>query len=79
MQRLREKKRAYLKTEEGKEYNRQKSKNYYEAHREEVLAKRPYDPEKCKLYYEKNRDKILIKAKEIRERKKGQLPEPPAA
>ena len=35
-----ERRKAYFQTEAGKEYNRQKAKNFYQRHRDEILAKR---------------------------------------
>ena len=35
-----ERRKDYLSTEEGKEWNREHARRYYEAHREAILAKR---------------------------------------
>ena len=50
-------KKEWLKTEEGKAYNRQKAKQFYERHRDAVLAKRAER-------YEKEHDLLLNRAKE---------------
>ena len=50
-------KAEWLKTDEGKEYNRQKAKEYYERHKEKVLQKRAER-------YEKDKDTLLNRAKE---------------
>ena len=52
-----ETKKEWLKTDAGKEYQRKKAKQYYEKHREEVLAKRA-------ARYEKDHDELLNRAKE---------------
>lgn len=60
-----ERKKAWLKTERGKEWNCEKAKAYYQAHKDEVLEKR-------RQRYEQNRDIILAKAKEAYAKKKAQ-------
>ena len=47
----------WLKTEEGKAYNRKKSKEYYERHKQTILDKRANR-------YEKDKDTLLNRAKE---------------
>jgi hypothetical protein len=59
-----ERKKAWLKTDRGKEWNREKATAYYHAHKDKVLEKR-------KVNYEANRDIILAKAKEAYSRKKA--------
>lgn len=58
-----ERKKAWLKTERGKEWNREKASAYYNNHKEEVLEKR-------RQRYEANREIILAKAKEAYAKKK---------
>jgi hypothetical protein len=65
MKRSDERKKAWLKTERGKEWNREKATAYYQAHKEEVLEKR-------RQKYEQNREVILAKAKEAYAKKKAQ-------
>lgn len=60
-----ERKKAWLKTDRGKEWNRERATAYYEAHKDEVLEKR-------KVRYEANRDVILAKAKEAYAKKKAE-------
>lgn len=60
-----ERKKAWLKTERGKEWNREKATAYYQAHKEAVLEKR-------RQRYEENREVILAKAKEAYAKKKAQ-------
>ena len=68
----------YLKTDEGKEYNRQKAREYYARHKEEVLAKRAkrYEDDKETLlnrsnaYYKAHAEELNAKARERRERQK---------
>lgn len=50
-------KKEWLKTDAGKEYQRKKAKEYYERHREEVLAKRA-------ARYEKDHEELLTRSKE---------------
>lgn len=50
-------KSEWLKTDEGKEYNRNKSKEYYERHKDKVLEKRA-------KRYEQDKDTLLTRAKE---------------
>lgn len=52
-----ENKKVWLKTEAGKEYNRQKAKEYYQRHKDQVLAKRA-------IRYETDKDTLLTRAKE---------------
>lgn len=59
-----EKKKAWLKTDRGKEWNREKASAYYEKHKEEVLEKR-------RVMYEQNRDIILARAKAYYLKKKA--------
>ena len=73
-----EKKKAWMKTEEGKAYNRQKSKDYYERHKAQVLQKRAkrYETDKdtlltrAKQYYALHSEELIQKYKERRENKK---------
>ena len=60
----------YLQTPAGKEHNRQKAQQYYEKHKEEVLAKR-------KARYEENPEKF-IEATMKWYRKKKELENTPA-
>lgn len=60
-----ERKKAWLKTDMGKAWNRGRSNAYYLAHKDEVLEKR-------KVNYEANRDIILAKAKEAYAKKKAE-------
>ena len=55
-QRRKESRKAYLQTDKGKEYNRQKAKSFYERHKAEILEKR-------KTQYEENKDVILNRSK----------------
>jgi hypothetical protein len=66
MKRSDERKKAWLKTERGKEWNREKATAYYQAHKEEVLEKR-------RQKYEENREVILAKAKEAYAKKKARV------
>lgn len=50
-------KKDWLKTDAGKEYQRKKAKEYYNRHREQVLAKRA-------SRYEKDHETLLNRAKE---------------
>jgi hypothetical protein len=59
-----ERKKAWLKTDRGKEWNREKATAYYHANKDKVLEKR-------KVKYEANRDIILAKAKEAYSKKKA--------
>jgi hypothetical protein len=71
------KKLEWLQTEEGKQYNRQNAKNYYEQHKEEILKKRADKYEqnreellaKNKKYYADNKEKRKLKQAEYRKRK----------
>jgi hypothetical protein len=65
MKKADERKKAWLKTDRGKEWNREKATAYYNAHKDEVLEKR-------RLRYEANRDVILAKAKEAYAKKKAE-------
>ena len=64
-----ERRKTYLETEAGKEYNRQKAKEYYARHKSDVLLKRKADHEEKKeehnaralAYYHANREAILEK------------------
>jgi hypothetical protein len=66
-----ERRKTYLETEAGKEYNRQKAKEYYARHKSDVLLKRKAEHEEKKeehnaralAYYHANRDAILEKKK----------------
>ena len=66
-----EAKKAWLKTEAGKEWSRNKARDYYARHREEVLAKRAerYANDRdtllnrAKDYYVKNADEINLIAR----------------
>lgn len=66
MKKADERKKAWLKTDRGKEWNREKANAYYQAHKEEVLQKRRHR-------YEENRDIILAKAKEAYAKKKAEM------
>jgi len=65
-QKYKDAKKAFLQTEEGKLYNRQKAKEYYTRHKSEVLERRRenYEEnkdealEKAHRYYESNKDRI---------------------
>lgn len=50
-------KSEWAQTDAGKEYNRQKAKQYYDRHKAEVLAKRS-------IRYETDRETLLTRAKE---------------
>ena len=73
-QRRKEARKAYLQTEKGKEYNRQKAKAFYERHKAQILEKRKtqYEQDKdtilsrSKAYYEAHKDDIKQKHKEKR-------------
>jgi hypothetical protein len=65
LKRCDERKKAWLKTDRGKEWNREKATAYYNAHKEEVLEKR-------RQRYEANREIILAKAKEAYAKKKAE-------
>ena len=75
--RMLEKRAAFYQTEEGKAYNREKAKTYYNANREKVLArmaekrvgKQDEQNEKALDYYYNNREAILARAKEKRAEK----------
>lgn len=61
----RKKKRSdYLKTDEGKAYNCEKAKKYYERHKDLVSQKR-------REYYEKNKDRMLTYQKEYHEKRRA--------
>lgn len=63
-----EAKRAWLQTEEGKEYNRAKAKEYYQRHREKVLEER-------KKYYEENLEMMRERNRLAHQRWKEQHPD----
>jgi hypothetical protein len=73
-QRQKEAKKAWLQTDEGKEYNRIKAKEYYKRHKDVVLEKRkeryekdaPLLNERSMTYYTNNKEKILNRLKEKR-------------
>ena len=73
-QRHKEAKKAFLKTEEVKAYNRNKAKEYYNRHKDLVLEKRKEQYEKdsslfnerSMAYYVNNKEKILNRLKEKR-------------
>lgn len=73
-QKRKEAKKAWLQTDEGKEYNRNKAKQYYNRHKELVLEKRkeryekdaPLLNERSMTYYTNNKEKILNRLKEKR-------------
>ena len=73
-QRHKEAKKAFLKTEEGKAYNRNKAKEYYNRHKDLVLEKRKEQYEKdsslfnerSMAYYVNNKEMILNRLKEKR-------------
>lgn len=58
-----ERKKAWLKTERGKQWNREKATAYYNNNKEQVLERR-------KVWYEANKERILAKAKEDYAKKK---------
>lgn len=72
-----ERKKAWLQTEAGKEYNRQKSKDYYQRHKQEIAKIRAekYDKErdalnqKAKEYYTANREECIERQRQYREAK----------
>jgi hypothetical protein len=72
-----DRKKAWLQTEAGKEYNRQKSKEYYQRHKEEIakIRSEKYEKErealiqKSKDYYEANREECIEKQRQYREAK----------
>ncbi len=67
-----ERKKAWLKTDKGKEWNRTKAKEYYEKNKEKVL-------ERCRNNYEGNRDVLIGRAKAYYAKKKAEaLAESPA-
>jgi hypothetical protein len=76
-QEARKRKKEWMQTEEGKEYNRQKSKNYYALHKEEIAQKRAdkYGKEredmnaKAKEYYNANREICIARQKAYRDKK----------
>lgn len=69
-------KKAWSKTEEGKIYNRQKSKDYYNRHKAQVLAKRAerYEVDKETLinrgkeYYKKHSEELIEKNRQRRQK-----------
>ena len=73
-----EARKAWLKTDAGREWSRKKAKEYYDKHRDEVLAKRAerYEKDKdillnrAKDYYSKHSDEInaLARAKRAAEK-----------
>lgn len=77
-----EAKKAWLKTEAGKEWSRNKAREYYARHREEVLAKRAEryanDREtilnRAKEYYSKHSDEINAMARAKRAAEKDEIP-----
>lgn len=74
-------KAEWFKTDEGKAYNRQKSKEYYQRHREDVLLKRAarYEVDhdellnRAKQYYATHNEEILEKNKRKREAKQQKI------
>lgn len=63
-----EAKRAWMQTEEGKAYNRQKAKEFYERNREKVLQQR-------KEYYEKNLEMMRERNKIAHQKWKEEHPD----
>jgi chromatin remodeling complex protein RSC6 len=63
-----EARKAWLQTEEGKEYNRQKAREHYERHREKVLESR-------KKYYEENLEMMRERNRLAHQRWKVENPE----
>lgn len=61
-------KKAWLQTEEGKEYNRMKARQHYERHREKVLESR-------RLYYEANKDMMRERNRIAHQKWREQHPE----
>jgi hypothetical protein len=80
-------KAEWLKTEEGKAYNRKKAAEYYAANRDEVLMKRilNYDERREELnaraneYYHKNKEVIRAKANAKKEAERAAAAAVPAA
>ena len=74
-------KKEWLKTEAGREYNRRKSKEYYNRHRDQVLAKRSarYETDKdtlierAKQYYALHSEECIEKNRLRREAKKEKV------
>ena len=72
-------KKEWLKTDAGKEYQRKKAKDYYNRHRDQVLAKRAARYEKdsetlinrAKEYYAAHSEECKEKNKQRRLRKQG--------
>lgn len=69
-QERKEKRRAYLQTEEGKEQNRIKSAIFYERNRERVLEKRKEKYEEEKDFYRARNRVYYAKKKALEEQKK---------
>ncbi len=66
-----ERRKAYMESDEGRQYNRQKAKEYYARHKAEVLLKRKTEHEEKKeqhnaralAYYHAHREEILERKK----------------
>lgn len=75
-------KKEWLQTDAGKEYQRKKAKEYYERHREEVLAKRAarYKVEheellnRAKEYYHSHNEECRERNRKYREKAKQEIP-----
>lgn len=63
VQQEKEKRRAYLQTEEGKEKNRIRAAIYYDRHREQVLEKRHQR-------YQENQEELKQKSRDYARKKK---------
>jgi hypothetical protein len=76
LKRADERKKAWLKTDRGKEWNREKAAAYYNTHKDEILARRKesysQNSERQRKYYQEHRDALLERAKAYRERKKAE-------
>lgn len=74
-------KKEWMKTEAGREYNRKKAKQYYDKHKEQILAKRSarYETDKdvlierAKQYYALHTEECIEKNRIRREAKKEKI------
>lgn len=74
-------KKNWLKTDAGREYNRQKAKEYYDKHKDQILAKRAsrYETDKellierAKQYYSLHSEECIEKNRQRREAKKEKI------
>lgn len=77
-QRHAERRREWLQTDQGKEYNRQKAREYYQRNKQTVLERRAnayvtqrdFINDRNKQYYAQHRDEIIAKNKERRARQR---------